>query len=177
MYWWPGGWWPAGLVALVAWLLVVSLVACWPGGLVAKCYVFGFGFGGLVAHCHQATKPPNHKQTNNNQQRCCWWPWWPAGLVTKWLLIGVGLFAWSHQAISPPGHQATKPLNKNINMFFGLVVWWHQATRPPGHQATRPPGHQTIQQKLKTHQFFHPQTTNLVVHVVVLFVGIGGWVA
>ena len=50
MPWWPGGWWPAGLVALVAWLLVVALVACWPGGLVAKCYVFGFGFGGLVAH-------------------------------------------------------------------------------------------------------------------------------
>ena len=34
----------------MAWLLVVGLVACWPGGLVAKCYVFGFGFGGLVAH-------------------------------------------------------------------------------------------------------------------------------
>ena len=62
MPWWPGGWWPAGLVALVAWLLVVALVACWPGGLVAKCFVFGLGFGGLVAHCHQATKPPNHKQ-------------------------------------------------------------------------------------------------------------------
>ena len=105
MPWWPGGWWPAGLVALVAWLLVVALVACWPGGLVAKCYVFGFGFGGLVAHCRQATKPSNHKQKPKHEQRCFWWPWLPD------INMLFGLVVWWHQAARPPSHQATRPPN------------------------------------------------------------------